>query len=88
MSIDCIAEKKLKNGTTLRLQTWISDVIRPGKRMYQLALTEGSPGCQLTIQFPTNYEHFTEAQVRGMYKSIKSREDLVKIMDEERQSRN
>lgn len=82
MSIEYIAERELDDGTTLKLKTWVSDMIRSGQKMYQLNLVDGC----LTTQFPTNYEDYTEAQVRTMYSSIQSRADLRKIMDEQRQS--
>lgn len=86
MSIEnCIAERQLEDGTSLRLTTWVSEVVRPGQRMYQLKLVEGG----LTIRFPTAYEKFTEARVREMYASIQSRKELLRIMkeqDEQRQS--
>jgi len=73
----------LKDGTVLKLKTWVSDSIRPGKRMYQLALVEGP----LTIQFPTNYEDYTEKQVREIYESVKSKADFVFVIEEHKRKR-
>lgn len=73
--IQCLFEKELTDGTTLKFNTWESDVIRPGTRMYQLALVNKG----LTIQFPTNYEDFTQKQIQIMYDSIQSKKDFDKI---------
>ncbi|PIU30329.1 hypothetical protein COT07_01305 [Candidatus Woesearchaeota archaeon CG07_land_8_20_14_0_80_44_23] len=73
-----VAEKQLKDGTVLKLKTWVSDSIMPGKRMYQLALVEGP----LTMQFPTNYEDYTEKQVREIYESVKSKADFEMVIEE------
>jgi hypothetical protein len=78
-----IAEKQLEDGTVLKLKTWVSDSIMPGKRMYQLALVEGP----LTIQFPTNYEDYTKKQVRGIYESVKSKADFERVIEEHKRKR-
>ena len=73
--ISCIDEKVLCDGCSLQINTWISDVIQPRTRMYQLALVNRG----LTIQFPTNYEEFSEKQIREMYGKIRSKKDFDKI---------
>jgi len=70
--ITTICEKELLGKTKLELRTWVSDVIQPGTRMYQLALNERG----LTIQFPTDYENFTKTQIRDMYNWIRCKEDF------------
>jgi hypothetical protein len=78
-----LAEKKLDDRTTLKLKTWVSDVVSPGKRMYQLELVKDS----MSTQFPTNFEDFTEAQVRRMYYSVRSESDLDKLIEKEWEKR-
>jgi len=73
---DCIEEKLLHEGVSLKLQTWISDVIEPGRRMYQLALVQGPEGNTLTTQFPIRTECFSEEEVRNMYDHINSKQDF------------
>ncbi len=75
MTISTITKKILNDGTTLEIVSWISDAVRPGERMYQLNLRDG-PG---TLSYPTNFEDYTEPQIREMYNSIKSKKDF-KIM--------
>ncbi len=70
MGIDYIAEKALEYGITLRLKTFISDVIRPGQRMYQLELEERKGGFSFASQFPTKWEKYTEQEIREMYDKI------------------
>jgi len=49
-----ISKKKLADGTTLGLKTWESDLLCPGRRMYQIDLVDDCT----TLRFPTNYEDF------------------------------
>jgi len=87
-----VAEKQLEDGTVLKLKTWVSycpflrvrNAIRPGKRVYQLALVEGP----LTIQFPTNYDDYTEKQVREIYEYVKSKADFEMVIEEHKRKRD
>ena len=71
-------EKQLTDGSTLKLKTWVSDHVEPGRRMYQLELVGGG----LTTQFPTSFEDYTETDVRGFYESINSRNDFTRIRNQ------
>jgi len=69
-----IERKKLQDGSELQLKTWISDVIRPGRRGYQLALVRFSGG--LVTQHPIDWENYSMAEVREMYSRIRCVEDF------------
>ena len=77
MAIQKLLEKNLEDGNKLRLKTWVSDVISPGKRMFQLdfLIQDGEHVCG-TIQFPTRYECFSENQIRDMYDAVRTKEDF------------
>ncbi|GEM_PF-6718639 len=75
--IETALEKKLQDGTTLKLVSWVSDFVRPGQTMYQLHLVHGF----VISGFPINYEDFSEKQMRGIYDSITSRADFEKVRD-------
>lgn len=72
-------EKTLEKGVTLRLKTWVSDFICPGRRMYQLELVTDSPRCTTTCQFPTNFEDYNARHVRRMYDTVNSVEDFHRL---------
>jgi len=75
-----IVAKKRIDDSELQLKMWTSDVIRPGRIGYQLALVRGS----LTIQFPTDWENYGARQVREMYNSVNSIEDFDRLRDDTR----
>lgn len=77
-----VSEKTLVDGNMLVLQTWISDVICPGRQLFQLALTRGGEGCTLTTQFPIRAEHFEESEVRDMYDGVNSVQDFEQLRRE------
>ena len=77
--ISCIDEKVLCDGCSLQINTWKSDIIQPGKQMFQLALVNRG----LTIQFPTNYEDFTKEQIKNRYDSIQSKKDFDNMRKKE-----
>ncbi|MEW5897414.1 MAG: hypothetical protein AB1668_06995 [Nanoarchaeota archaeon] len=85
MPIDYITERRLEDGTTLKLRTWESDAARPGvcpnQRMYLLELT----GSCWTLSFSTASGSLTKLQAGEMYRSITSREGFIMAMNEERQ---
>ena len=77
MPIECTAEKKLEEGSTLKIETWISDVYFPGKRVYQLRLeSDGDP-----VFFPRT-PNFSKDEIQKMYDDIKSKGDFEKIRKE------
>ncbi len=59
-------------------------MIRPGVRMYQLALIDGI----LTTQFPTDYENFNKTQIRDMYNWVRCNEDFKKMREENSEYQN
>jgi hypothetical protein len=77
MAIEKIAQKELSDGSELALQTWVSDMVRPGMRMYQVALTDGT----LTLQFPTDYEKHSKEQLERLYDAVETREGLEQVME-------
>ncbi len=72
-------EGKRLDGAMLRLKTWVSDFIEPGRRMFELELVRGNGGASLTTQFPTRYEDYNRAQVQGFYEEISSIDDFNKL---------
>ncbi|MFH1802747.1 MAG: hypothetical protein ABH864_04865 [archaeon] len=71
-----LERKELQDGSELQLRTWVSDVIQPGRRGYQLALNYRSG---LIAQHPTDWENYSEAQIRKMYSSVERVEDFEKL---------
>ena len=78
-----ICEKVLEDGNKLAIKTWKSDVISPGRQMFQLDLIKEERGVRSTIQFPTKYENFSEADIRNMYAIIQTKQDFDKIRKSE-----
>ena len=74
---EVIERKRLEDNVELQLKRWTSDVIRPGRVGYQLALVRF--GGELTTQFPIDWENYTERQVRDMYNAINSTDDFERI---------
>ena len=70
--------KRLDDGELLGLKTWTSDVIRPGQKGYQLILRKNG----LTMQFPTDWENYSETEVRQMYDSVNSIEDWYELREQ------
>lgn len=64
---------------TLELKTWISDTIAPRRRVYQLVLVQSNG--HLRTQFPTDWERYTESQIREMYGSVNSVEDFDRLRE-------
>ena len=73
---EILQSKKLQDGSELRLLTWVSDFISPGERGYQLTLHRKSG---LITQNPTDWENYSEAQVREMYASVESERDFDEL---------
>lgn len=61
--------------TTLRLFTWISDSIRPGQRAFQVILDQP----YFSKRTPTNWEDYSEKDIREMFMGINSSEDFDKV---------
>ena len=74
---EILQAKKIGRQGLLGLKTWVSDSIRPGQRGYQLLFRNKS----LNMQFPTNWENYSEIQVREMYDSVSSIKDWYKIQE-------
>ncbi len=68
--IEIIERKDVRGGAELQIKSWTSDVIRPGRVGYQLALVRFGGG--LTTQFPTDWENYTREDIWKMYNSISS----------------
>ena len=67
--------RTLADGSRLELISWTSDLASPGKTMHQVMLRR--PGNK--IFFPPDYEHYTGAQIRDLYRTIESGDQLERI---------
>ncbi len=70
-----VKKKTLKDGSVLQLITWISDSIRPGRRMHRLSLADGLT----TISHPPDFENFSKAEIYTMYQKINSGEEFTEL---------
>jgi len=73
-----IDAKELRDGEILRIVTWVSDVLRPGHRMYQLELWRDRVR---TSRIPARFENFDKQQIRAMYQRINSSADFDNLWD-------
>jgi hypothetical protein len=72
---DCVSERKLEDGTGLRLLTWISRIVEPGKQMYQLECLSGN----VRSVYPENFQNFPKRQAEELYVAIKSKEEFNRL---------
>ncbi|MFH1211202.1 MAG: hypothetical protein V1645_04795 [archaeon] len=69
-----ISEKRLRDGTTLRLEMWVSDSVKPGEMLYRLELEIGRG---MKKSYPTNLEDCTMENVTPLYDKIESENDFA-----------
>ncbi len=69
-----ISEKRLKDGTTLKLEMWVSDTVKPGETLYRLELEIGRG---MKKSYPLNLEDCTMENVSPMYDKIESEDDFA-----------
>ena len=72
---DCVAGRKLKDGTGLRLLTWVGRIVEPGKQMYQLECVSGN----VRSVYPENFQDFSKPQAEKLYLAIKSKEEFNRL---------
>lgn len=77
MALEYLCSKVLDDGTKLAIRTWISNIFKPGERMYQLELSRGS---ERKI-YPENFQEFTITKAEEAYAAIKSQNDFDKLGD-------
>ena len=70
-----ILEKILEDGNKLKLVTWRSQIVSPGKLMYQLELELDDE----IMRHPWNFEKLTEEKGQKIYDSINSKEDFESL---------
>ncbi len=75
---DYHTEKRLENGGILRMHSWISDTLAPGRRMYilELAVPGNSKVCM-----PSDFDKHS-ARVPDWYRQIKTVDDFAGILAE------
>lgn len=76
-----LLQKPIAPDLTLGLYTWVSDVVRPGQRMYQLHLMDGHGN---ETRFPTRYEDYTYEDVLSIYNMVNSRGEFRELEQDNR----
>ena len=70
-----VKEKVLEDGSRLKMVSWISGHVDPGRRMYQVQIYDTSG----STNFPTDFENFSKRQVRKFFDQVSTHEDITEL---------